>query len=412
MPLLNLPTEIIIIVAKSIEHPGEHATLARTSRFLYEVAIPILYARNAKYKGSSALLRAAKMGMTETVKLCIKYGANLNACTEDHRTALIHAADNGHVEIAELLLADQATHISACDMTGDSATYLAARNNNPDMLETLLRHGADADQVHRDGMGLLHMPDLSSEIMRMLLQYGANPGQMDSAGNTPLSKAVKSRNFQHMVLLLICGAGSMIGPADLEDDPLAVALHRQDEDILRLLLSYGVHSSFAIHLRGATVLHMAIHLDRPRMLQVLLEEGLDPNLRERTGPTPLHFAAEKRNLETTRILLEHGANTQLIDNNNNTPHHIAASNRQILILQLLLVNDADPVVREYFSRTPVDEYDSPEAESVLLTKGPMGSRLVRLLRDASSAKRPQGHPVIFARRKGSRMKSSSLWCWT
>ena len=167
-----------------------------------------------------------------------------------------------------------------------------------------------------------------------------------------------------------------------------------------MLLSYGVYSSFVIPLQGATVLHMAIHHDRPRMLQVLQEVGLDRKMRERTGPKPFHFAAERRNVEATRVLLEHGANTQLLDNNKNTLHHIAASNRQISILQLLLVNDPDDaVVRKFFWKTPIDEYDGPESEAVLLTKGSLRSLLVRLLQDGSNAKTPRGRPVIFARQK-------------
>jgi ankyrin repeat protein len=40
-----------------------------------------------------------------------------------------------------------------CEIDGNGATFLAARNEDTEILELLLHHGADADQVQRDGMG-------------------------------------------------------------------------------------------------------------------------------------------------------------------------------------------------------------------------------------------------------------------
>ncbi|KAJ5390671.1 uncharacterized protein N7496_001739 [Penicillium cataractarum] len=235
--------------------------------------------------------------------------------------------------------------------------------------------------------------------MQTLLRWGANPGRMDSTGKTPLSRAVKSRSIRGVDLLLQFGAGNMTGPANLEDDPLTVVLDSQDENILRLLLKNGVHSSRAITLQGSSALHVAIQLNRPRMLQVLLEEGVDPDRQDQLGRTALHFAALAHSLEIARILVEFGANAQLTDNQDETPHHVAAADRQILLLQYLLMNDPDTVVREFFLKTPIDEYDSPEVEAVLLIKGPMGSRLARLLQDHPDAKALRAQS---ANRKGRR----------
>ncbi|OKP00774.1 hypothetical protein PENSUB_7705 [Penicillium subrubescens] len=48
MPFMNLPTEIVINIAKSLDDNRDLVMLARTCRSLYDVANPILYARNAK----------------------------------------------------------------------------------------------------------------------------------------------------------------------------------------------------------------------------------------------------------------------------------------------------------------------------------------------------------------------------
>lgn len=138
---------------------------------------------------------------------------------------------------------------------------------------------------------------------------------------------------------------TMTGPANLEGDPLTVALDCQDEDILHLLLKDGVYSSYAINLQGSSVLHVAMQLNRPRMLQVLLEEGMDLDRQDQLGRTALHFTALAQSLQMARILVEFGANAQLTDNQDQTLHHVAAASWQIL-LQCLLANDPDTVFRQ------------------------------------------------------------------
>ncbi|GLI73300.1 hypothetical protein PoHVEF18_001515 [Penicillium ochrochloron] len=191
-----------------------------------------------------------------------------------------------------------------------------------------------------------------------------------------------------------------------------MALDHQDEEILRLLLKQSVQNSFALTLQGASVLHQAVRLIRPKSLKALLEGGVDPD-RQSRGRTTLHLAVQVKSLEMARILVENGASSQLVDRQNETPHHVAASNWQILIPQLLPLNDPGPVIREYFLKTPMDEYDSLEAEAVLLTKArAMGYHLATLLKTKPSAKRRRGLPLSVDYLKERRKKSSRLCCWT
>lgn len=70
MPLLNLPNEIILMIAESLEAECEINALVQTNRHLYALLNLYLYRLNIQKNGSSALLWAAQHGqdMTATVK--------------------------------------------------------------------------------------------------------------------------------------------------------------------------------------------------------------------------------------------------------------------------------------------------------------------------------------------------------
>jgi ankyrin repeat protein len=66
-------------------------------------------------------------------------------------------------------------------------------------------------------------------------------------------------------------------------------------------------------LRGYTLLHEAVELDQPDVVQMLLLHGVPPNLRAKGGITPLHLACSKSLVDCARALLENGADLTLRD---------------------------------------------------------------------------------------------------
>jgi hypothetical protein len=89
-------------------------------------------------------------------------------------------------------------------------------------------------------------------------------------------------------------------------------------------------------------------------IKKLLEEGADPNIRDRGGNTPLHFAASKGCAEVARLLLRHGADPNAQDKNGETPLHVAAYGGHVDVARLLLEHGADPSIRNRDGKTPLD----------------------------------------------------------
>lgn len=83
---------------------------------------------------NTALMVAAAMGETETVRTSIADGANVNAIGHIGNTALIFAAQEGHAGIVELLVAAGAD-IDAANDYGTTARKLAAGYGHREMTE-------------------------------------------------------------------------------------------------------------------------------------------------------------------------------------------------------------------------------------------------------------------------------------
>lgn len=49
-------------------------------------------------------MEASQEGHLELVRFLLEYGANVNAVTQTNDTALTYACENGHTDVAELLI--------------------------------------------------------------------------------------------------------------------------------------------------------------------------------------------------------------------------------------------------------------------------------------------------------------------
>ena len=78
---------------------------------------------------------------------------------------------------------------------------------------------------------------------------------------------------------------------------------------------------------GMSLLHVAMLLSRPKISQLLLKEGANPNAQDRAGLTPIFMAAYAGFAEGVRMLLESGALPGKKDRYRNTALHDAAGDR-------------------------------------------------------------------------------------
>ena len=137
---------------------------------------------------------------------------------------------------------------------------------------------------------------------------------------------------------------------------------------LRRLLDEGLDPNIRNNIdddngdNGETMLIYATMNDRLDIVRLFLEYNADPNITDDEGDTALSMTTNKdfpwnnkdinRNIIIT--LLQHGADPNIADNYGYTPLMEATIHNQLYIVHLLLDNGADPFKRNYEDDTALD----------------------------------------------------------
>ncbi|EMB26411.1 ankyrin repeat domain-containing protein [Treponema denticola] len=102
--------------------------------------------------GTPVLSLAVRNKCLETLELLLEKGAAINLCAEDRNySALMDAAQVGYIEAVQALLEKKAdTNIQSKD--GQTALILSVGRREADIVEMLVKHGADCNI--KDGLGM------------------------------------------------------------------------------------------------------------------------------------------------------------------------------------------------------------------------------------------------------------------
>ena len=198
------------------------------------------------------------------LKLLINAGGDLNMFDEHGKTALIYAAENGHIECLNMLIGAGAdvTFKNKWDLT---ALVSAAVSEKQDCLEALIHAGVDVN-AGTEYFALQYVAEIGDcDLIDLLLDAGADVNKMSSNKSTSLKEAALCGKDKSVRRLIEAGA---------------------DVNVSKALMQAAMYGQY-------------------KCMSVLIESGADVNITVEDGETALSWCNGANSLI---VFLRAGAN--------------------------------------------------------------------------------------------------------
>jgi ankyrin repeat protein len=197
------------------------------------------------------------------------------------------------------------------------------------------------------------------EVVRMLIDTGADPEAGDQSVDTPLAIAVQARRPEIVRLLLEYGADPNNRPPG-SYTPLDHAAKAADPEILALLLRAGA-LNHPIPARSPAVLELDLQSPEFRTcLQIFLDWGVDPDHFVPHSQPLLVQAVSAGNVDACRALLRAGASIRILDDEGNNLWHYLTDRDGFAVARFLVEQGALDLIEQpnHDGRSPLDDYRS------------------------------------------------------
>lgn len=305
-------------------------------------------------------INACKNGNLSRAENLLDEGANIEARDgSDRQTALVFAANEGHIDIVRMLI-DRRANINAQDDKGWTALSEASYQGRYDVVDFLLGKGATTllstswIDSQRYGNALFwcvqsYFNEYKDKvaIVELLLKNNAEPeGKNDD--NLDTLGIAKQRNYKEIVDLLEKYKKERI--AKFNEYALLEAIRNHDISNAEKYLKQKVNPNSLLP-NGESLLNYAVSAQNYAMVKLLLEYGANPNTQNELGTTAFMTAVKYGNQPIVNLLLSYGVNQNQTDNQGRTALFYAVENNDISILSALLSSGINKNTTDIYGMT-------------------------------------------------------------
>ncbi|PGH10861.1 hypothetical protein AJ79_05221 [Helicocarpus griseus UAMH5409] len=365
---------------------------------------------------------ASKLGQAFTVRALFTHGARADLLRIGRYGALHSVLVNGYIDvIQEFSKKDSSSlqwrqptnllYVAASRGSWKAVTTLLALGMDPNDSLVLLESGADPNCLGPLGVdtplwfATMRRPSL--QCVRHLLDHGGDPNHKHR--RPPLLSELVSSHKDVNIIIKLCNtliASDLpieINSSDSRGDTaLIIACRRESLPLIQWLLKHGANIN-AVDDAGRSTLYFAVQsgkgtlvqellklepnlevldkkanmtllqaaLQRPTIVQLLLDAGADPGFPNLDGNTLMNSAVLDSNPDVIKMLIEKKANIHRRDSSGRTPIYAAVSYAQNAFIVRLLADSGahldgiDPSGRSFLHIT-LNAPPPPEVLKILL----------------------------------------------
>ncbi|WP_020537731.1 ankyrin repeat domain-containing protein [Lewinella cohaerens] len=255
--------------------------------------------------GATPLMWACAKEDAKVARLLLQNGANLNAIDRQGDPVINWAAYYGHPEVLKLLV-EKGVDVSVQSKHGDAGDVLLRLWHSDSLLEIfhstsiyqspgaeveaifsqtthkdllpldkLLQSGDFADSRDGFGNGLIHRAASLGQVdlLELLLKHGANLNLLNRVGQSALCIAAKNGDDATVKQLLTAGADVNATDTLYALSALIGGVVGGDTSLVKILIEAGAQLDHQEYVNQATALHWAIFYQNEAMALLLLQAG-------------------------------------------------------------------------------------------------------------------------------------------
>ncbi|RBA12623.1 hypothetical protein FPRO05_04073 [Fusarium proliferatum] len=306
--------------------------------------------------GQTAVITAAKSGHQSIVRLLL-----------DHNRAAVSAAllqlalYHAWIHIIKLAISADKNLLNWIDpSSSNTALHIAIESGRVDVIKTLLDAGADPNLKNGDGLlpFAKAMRSNNLDIVRTLLDSSPDiiVDDLDRAGVTPFLRAcLDGKKAVPVIRELLDKVKDKVNlnarlPRDDQNNEcgrtallIAPFINPEEEgsdSLFNLLLEHGADPNVPCAKHGNTPLSKAAAKGHVQAIEKFLEFNADPNIASEKGHTPLSRAAMNGHALAVRKLLESNADPNYQDHEGETALHCCSSEGHVSCIEELVTRGA------------------------------------------------------------------------
>jgi len=285
-----------IIRAITSQDPGTLKTLLQN-----KVDLEV---KDERYKFMTPLMIAAGTGNLEIVKILVDHNADMNTTRYDHTTALFYAITGNHLETAKWLV-ENGAYPNQSDNKGSTPLILALLMDDEPFARYLIEHGADVYAVNAVDLGMSYFTSTSTYNYWL-------------TGKKNTEEIINREKASVMAISLY--VDQVFGQRDENEffwkPPLWYGVENDSSDLFNLLWKHNPEINWVLdykyggymneYVKGMNILMYASYRGNVDIMKILMEAGLDLNVRDEEDRNALYYAIQGKSVEAVKLLFNAG----------------------------------------------------------------------------------------------------------